>query len=243
MQAHSHFCAKHPDPEVILRLEPEELAGVLLELWRGSNESDFIRRDLYLHEGIVEDYEYRFREPVLRLISTAWGWLEREGLIALLPTPHGPTTNYFVTIRGEKIKSKIDFDNFRLAASLPVQILHPKIAESVVPTFMRGKFDTAVFEAFREVEVAVRTAAKASERDLGVPLMRKAFDKTSGPLTDMTTLDAEREALSNLFAGAIGSYKNPHSHRHVELEPGEAAEMILLASHLLKIVEARAPKT
>jgi hypothetical protein len=58
--------------------------------------------------------------------------------------------------------------------------------------------------------------------DIGVALMRKAFDKSTGPLTDMSNPEAEREALAHLFAGAIGSYKNPHSHRTVNLTMSEA---------------------
>jgi hypothetical protein len=62
----------------------------------------------------------------------------------------------------------------------------------------------------------------------------------TGPLTDPSADEGEREAMAHLFAGAIGVFKNPQSHRDVNVDdPTEAMEIIMLANRLLKIVDAR----
>jgi uncharacterized protein (TIGR02391 family) len=110
---------------------------------------------------------------------------------------------------------------------------------------MRGEYDTAIFQAFREVEITVRAKGGFGLNDLGVDLMRNAFRPTSGKgktvnpgsLTDTQIPIAEQEAMLSLFAGAIGFYKNPQSHRHVPSHPEEAAEVVIFASLLLRIVD------
>jgi hypothetical protein len=72
--------------------------------------------------------------------------------------------------------------------------------------------------------------------------MRAAFAPGSGPLTDTTAVIGEQESTAELFAGAVGLYKNASSHRTgVVNDPILAAEIIVLASHVLKLVDRRVP--
>jgi uncharacterized protein (TIGR02391 family) len=229
-----------PDPDDLLALEPEELAGVLIMHLNSlqPNEHGSINPHNFLNPVYppISSYPYGYRSRVAKALMEAWGWLVREGLIAPQPQEEGW---YFITRRGRQITEAVDLQAYRRADMLPKRLLHPVIAQKVWATFLRGDYDIAVFQSFKEVEVRVRAAGGFDAQDLGTDLVRKAFHITSGPLTDMNVVKSERQALSDLFAGAIGLYKNSHSHRNVQIDSTEAVEMIMLASHLLKIVDSR----
>ena len=59
--------------------------------------------------------------------------------------------------------------------------------------------------------------------------MRRAFNPREGALHDPEAEGGELQATADLFAGAIGAYKNPASHRSVKFDdPMESAEVIQL---------------
>jgi uncharacterized protein (TIGR02391 family) len=240
-----------PNSDDLLALEVEELAGVLL--------AHLNSYDSNIHTGVVQlgqVNQYNFlnnlnhhpeypnrQDEVNKALMEAWNWLQSEGF--LISSANVSPHSFFLSRRAQRLKSRGDFAEYRKASLLPKGQLHPLIAGKVYPAFLRGDYDTAVFQAFREVEVAVREAGSFPADLVGTKLMREAFrpvdpDKpaiVAGPLTDTALPAAEQKGMADLFSGTIGLYKNPQSHRNVPTEAGEAAEVIVFASHLLRLVD------
>lgn len=104
--------------------------------------------------------------------------------------------------------------------------------------FLLGEYELAAFAAMREVEIRVRELAHADNSLIGVKLMREAFKPDGGPLADENLDAGERVGMMELFAGAIGTFKNPPSHRQVDYDdPTEASEVVMLADLLMRILD------
>jgi uncharacterized protein (TIGR02391 family) len=219
-----------PTADSVLELEPEALGGYLLESLSTGNSQD-LRLDNFMSR-VRAHYK---QDAANSALLEAWAWLVREGL--LIATKQD---TYLISRRGRRLKGRQDLEAYRKSNILPQESLHPLIADRVWPAFIRGEYEAAVFQAFKEVEVAVRTAGGFQETDIGPDLIKEAFDYNSGPLTDMALPEAERQAMLALFTGAVELFKNPSRHRHRTIDdPKEAAEMISLASLLVRTVDIR----
>ena len=237
-----------PDVDVLCALEPDELGLRMLPALITWAEHDRLTLDNFVRLAAVVDsgpllrshYAIREGDRAAQAIREAWAWLEGAALLIEHPSWESTHAIRMLSRRARQLAAEPDARKVFSARRIPKEALHASIREDVWSLYHREKYDTAVFEAMKAVEVAVRDAAGLSAQDLGTALMRKAFAPEDGLLADMSTEKAEREARAHLFAGAIGSYKNPQSHRHVALDdPDETAEIIMLANHLLRIVDAR----
>jgi len=122
-------------------------------------------------------------------------------------------------------------------ALMPETYVHPLIVKKSFSLLNSGHFESAVLQAFKTIETRIREKINANPEDVGVKLIRKAFNPENGPLTDYDLPKAEREAFCNYIAGAFGYYKNPCSHRDVEIDFISAFDRIVVASDLLKVIE------
>lgn len=122
-------------------------------------------------------------------------------------------------------------------AILPETYVHPTIIKKSFSLLKSGEFESAVLQAFKCIETSVRKKIKADAEEIGVKLLRRAFNADNGDLTDYELPKPEREAFANYVAGAFGYYKNPCSHRDVELDFVSTFERLVVASDLLKTID------
>jgi hypothetical protein len=206
-----------PDATDLLALEPAELGGVLLEvLLAYSPQRPWNRYNFSIEPDVVQGYPAQYHAQIREVMMEGWAWLQREGLII----PHvGSQGEWFSPSRRAKpLADRAGVAAYYKANLLPKELLHPLIESKIYSLFLRGDYDTAVFQAFKEVEVAVRGAGGFAATDIGVPLMRRTGSRISRRSTMAPRIDLRRRGTDS------ARIRSPGLHRRRECEcSGESA--------------------
>ncbi len=217
------FMRFFPPHQQIMEMEPEELGP-------------FVLRYMTTHSGMTNRFNFGQNlqgHEITNRFMEAWAWLELEGFIAR--RAHDQFGNdFFVTRAGQRIAASEDFEAHKRAGVFP-EGLDPIIMRAVKPLFVRGDYDTAVFRAFKEVEVRIGKKHPNLKDEYGVDLMNKAFGDKNGVLMIGSK---DRKFTRELFSGAFGLCRNPSAHHEIKFEdPREVVDMICFANQLLRIVD------
>jgi uncharacterized protein (TIGR02391 family) len=212
------------------------LADIELAILRSVNT---VKRGAAFSEGQAikrwaSSYPSALRVDVELRITEAWQSLNNAGLIAET-TAMGVYETWFVTQKG---RAALDSEttSYGQADLLPIGLLLPRLASVVVPLYSIGRFDDACAAAFKQLEILVRELCGFTDDVVGIDLMRQSFTPDIGPLTLTDSPKAEQIAVRDLFAGAMGYFRNPLAHRDVGItSAAHGASTILVANELMAI--------
>jgi uncharacterized protein (TIGR02391 family) len=241
-------------PEEILRTTPEHLGVLVLRFlrtqdrgWWGADNFtiNYLAATQQVQPGVTTviygDELLRDNGPVARKLQEAWSWLDREGYI-VRDTGQSHPQFRVLSERGEALLALPEGDELEhiRAAEVLGTGLHPRIEAQVRREWNAGDYESAIFKAAREVEIAVGDAlGSAKGRLYGVDVINAAFGKGK-PLSDPAQDPSEQEGTRALYAGFIATFKNPGSHRHwAPDDPVQAAEIVHTADLLLRMLEDR----
>jgi uncharacterized protein (TIGR02391 family) len=176
----------------------------------------------------------RVHENDIKCLAEALNWLISKNLVARGVPGQSSSDSIFVTRLGKNIL-ETGLETVQAVERLDVA-LHSRL-EQIKSQFLIGEYELGAFAAMREVEIRVRELSGADSSLIGVKLMSNSFSER-GTLSDPELDPGERVGIMNLFAGAIGTFKNPSSHRQVNYEdPTEASEVVLLADLLMRLLD------
>jgi uncharacterized protein (TIGR02391 family) len=121
--------------------------------------------------------------------------------------------------------------------------MHPEISNVSVSLFNDGHYSQATFEAFKFIDLRVKTLS--NENETGSKLMMAAFNETN-PKIKLTALNTESEKNEQtgykfIFAGAMIAIRNPRGHE-INNDPIDTClDHLSLASFLLRRLENTLP--
>jgi uncharacterized protein (TIGR02391 family) len=236
--------AQYPTVEQLLAAPVREIERILLRYvveYCADGMHPMVTRDA-ISNGLFDTNGYPYnaqaRAEVPRVIGRAWKGLEDAGFIEE-PDPANGKNGYRVpSASGKNAHAEADYEGARMRSKFTREMFHPALPDSAWNAFTVGDYDTAVFEAFKSLEVAVRAKGGFLSTDFGAALMKKAFDPDTGPLRDKAAPRPRQKARCELFTGAFGEIRNPKGHNDPTITDAlVAAEELMAAGVLRRIVD------
>jgi hypothetical protein len=206
-----------PNPEDLLALEPEELAGFVIEHFNSlpANERDSLHPDNFVNPNSspVNKYPRQYQDRVARALMEAWEWLVREGLFARKPSSPGW---YFITRRGERIKTRSDLEVYRLGDQTKIKNNRHENTETLgkAPdeTLLKGRYKivrpittTGFSQTFLAEDVLlpsnrkciIKQFAYASSDSQNVQMMLERFEREA---VNLERLAEDSDQVPDLYA-------------------------------------------
>jgi hypothetical protein len=96
-----------------------------------------------------------------------------------------------------------------------------------------GRFDAAIFEAFKLIEDAIQ--ARIGSRSFGQKLLSEAFD-SNPPKIDISSVPQDQNGIKSLFSGALGFIRNDRGHKRTPIVPCDSARRVFAVFTFRKLV-------
>lgn len=119
--------------------------------------------------------------------------------------------------------------------------IHNTIAQIAKSRFETEHYGDAVEASFKEINDIIKKSyhKNVGKEEDGDSLMRKAFS-VNNPLYHLADNNTDsgrniQQGYMDIFAGAMKGIRNPKAHANLDVHPDEAWEMIVLASHLMRM--------
>ncbi|HOR18512.1 MAG TPA: TIGR02391 family protein [Brevefilum sp.] len=98
-------------------------------------------------------------------------------------------------------------------------------------------WDSAIRTAGVILEERLRDVGGISDENcIGQALVNSVFSN-NGSLQSKFSVDSERQGYRDLYAGIVGAFRNPSSHRFIDPSPDEGGAFIVFVNLLLKMLE------